>query len=503
MKRWHLLAAAIAALILWHAWASQFNHDEIEHLHAAWLVAHGARPYTDFLEQHHPTLWYLLAPSVGLFQSVRSFVFAARLFDLACLAGLLAIFVRLFRRLYPGARVRWPLLVLVSSFMFVRDTLEVRPDPLMNFLVYGALLSWVAFLQDHRRLRAAAAGVLFGAAVVVLQKALVVLALVVAASLLLAVRHRADRVRSRRLVLGAGLMVAAAVGPVVALFAAIAARGFWNDFWFWNYQFNRFFYLQAELCKHFSVLVTLGISVAEDAVLWIAGAGGMFLCARQLWRDRRSTSGADDPRSGLLVVALGYLPFLCFNRFPLEQYFIVLLPLLALFSAEVFARAVAPRPRAILQWSSGVMAFVLAGILLLYPGNGPQRDVQDVVLAQTAPDEPIFMPPPYNPVFRRDAGYFWYNGKLIGDAYAQYCETRQRGCAGDKRDLDDHRWQSHPPRFVYLYDPEYYPVHWKSRSRDYEATTVPGLLRASAALSSRVEGAGEAVHARRRFLQRP
>ncbi len=473
-----LLLAVTAVILVRHAWSSEFDHDEIEHLHASWLVAQGGVPFTDFLEQHHPTLWYLLAPATGWFSSVRALVFAARLGGLGLLAALLALFVRLCRRAYPSVDARFPALLLGASFMLVRNTLVVRPDPLMNALLYGGLLCWVGFLQDGRRRRAVAAGLLLGASVAVLQKALVFVALVTAATLLLAAL-RPDR--RGRLAAGAAALLAGAALPVGALFLFVAGRGYWDDFWFWNYEFNRFFYLQAVLTKHFSVLVTLGISVAVDPLLWAAGAAGMFLCAQDLRQDLRSRlrSEVGAARFGLLLVALGYLPFLCANRFPLEQYFIVFLPLLALFSAEAFARVTAPRPRVWLERGALTMVAVLAAVAVLYPASAPQRAVQDQVLAETAPGQAVFVPPAYNPVFRPHSGYFWYNGALIGEAYAAYCRQHPE-CPGHKGEEDERRWAAAPPAFVYLQYPEYFPYRWSERSAGYGPTGVPLLLRAEA-----------------------
>jgi hypothetical protein len=305
----------------------------------------------------------------------------------------------------------------------------------------------------------------------VLQKALVVLALAGAASALLAVLRRKPR-----LLLGSAAMGAAAALPMAALFAYIRARGYWQDFWFWNYPFNRFFYLQGAVSKHFSVLVTLGLSIAEDPVLWAAGAAGIFLYLRDLIRERRWADEAEAPRIGLAVVAGGYFVFLCLNRFPLEQYFLVLLPLLALFSAEVFARVTGGRARKWLEGSSLVMPVVLASILVFHPRNRPQREVQDYLLARTQPAQTLFVPPAYNPVFRRDGAYFWYNGALIGKAYGDYCRIHP-GCLGGKLELDERRWSTETPAFVYLEYPEYFPVNWAERSRRYEETEVPRLFR--------------------------
>src|SRR6266567_3007831 len=221
---WWALAGALAALAIGHAWWSQLNHDELEHLHAAWLVGQGQVPFRDFLEQHHPTLWYLLAPLTRGIGSVRGLVFATRVADLATLGAVLALVAGLLRRTYPEVAARWPLLLLGSSFMFVRNTMEVRPDPLMNLLLYAGLLCWIGFVQEGRPWRALLAGALFGAAAAVLQKAAVV-------------------------------MLAASALPVAALFAFIAAHGYFREFWFWNYAFNRFFYTQARIAQHFSVWI--------------------------------------------------------------------------------------------------------------------------------------------------------------------------------------------------------------------------------------------------------
>lgn len=38
------------------------NGDNVEHIHATWLIAYSKVPYRDFFEHHNPLLWYLFAP---------------------------------------------------------------------------------------------------------------------------------------------------------------------------------------------------------------------------------------------------------------------------------------------------------------------------------------------------------------------------------------------------------------------------------------------------------
>ena len=470
---WTAIWGVLGIVIAWHCWFASYNHDEIEHLHAAWLISIGQLPFRDFLEQHHPTIWFFASPIVARFQSTQWLVFAARLFDFTCLFGVCAIVKRLLQRLYPDVPWQWPTLLLLASFMFVRSSLEFRPDPLMNLLSYAGLLNWVAFIQDKSYFRALAAGIFFGAAIAILQKAFVVMGLVFVGAAILAGLRLLRRQGVARLVLGAGLALLAAAIPVAGLFWAMRRLGIYRDFWFWNYPFNAFFYVRAHLHQHFSTLKTLGLSVVVDPALWFIGAIGAWLCARELLRTKQF-SARDECRLSLLCLTLGYFAFLCGNRFPLDQYFIVLLPLLAMFAAEAFA-APRSRPRqVILRRSVLSMPVILLSILLLYPSNREQRVVQDLVLRQTSTDESIFIPPAFNPIFRRDGAYFWYNGDLISRAYEDYCRS-SNNCRGDKLSVDEQRWQTSPPTFVFLELPQYYPYHWQSREAAYLPTQVPHL----------------------------
>ena len=470
---WGALWTGLGALIVWHCWMAGYNHDELEHLHASWLVASGQLPYRDFLEQHHPALWFLAAPVVSRFTSPVALIFAARLFGVACAAAVLAIARALVRRLYPQVPWRLPVLLLLASFIFVRFHLEFRPDPLMNVALCGGLLLWVAFLQEERPWQAAAAGALMGIAIAVLQKAGIVVALAGMSGVLLVALRLRSRRPAGKLAAGLALLGACAALPVAALFASMYSLGIWKDFWFWNYPFNQFFYLQTHLREHFSIVETAGLNLACDPLLWIAGGAGAWLCARELWRGGVN-GGRDEARLSLLVIGAGYFGLLCVNRFPFHQYFIVLLPLLAVFAAEAFAALRSEQWRVRFTRAALLMPAILAAILALYPRNAGHREVQRFVLAHTLPSQAIFVPPPFNPVFRRDGSYFWYNGALIGGAYEDYCRFHP-DCPGDKLALEERRWHDSPPAFVLLDVEGSLPFRWEERKDAYAESPIPRL----------------------------
>ena len=64
---WLLIAFGIG----FAAWTVFFtetgNGDNVEHIHATWLIAYGEVPYRDFFQHHNPLLWYLFAPVIRLF----------------------------------------------------------------------------------------------------------------------------------------------------------------------------------------------------------------------------------------------------------------------------------------------------------------------------------------------------------------------------------------------------------------------------------------------------
>jgi hypothetical protein len=255
----HALLAATAAAIVLHAAISGCDHDEVEHLHAAWLVSQGERPFVDFLEQHHPATWYLLAPLArALEERPRAFAFAARCLDLGLIGLTIAAFTAMARRLLRDRSAAWPPLLLAGCFLFLRESMEVRPDPWMAALAAVALWQWTGFLRGGGLASAALAGLALGGSIVFLQKAVAFAALLALGTVFVAGRDFFRTLKG-----GAVLTVCAAV-PVGIL--ALHARPAFREFWFWNYTFNRYYYLQTTFPRP-SAWETLGKAVFEDLAL--------------------------------------------------------------------------------------------------------------------------------------------------------------------------------------------------------------------------------------------
>src|SRR5438270_916592 len=130
-----------------------------------------------------------------------------------------------------------------------------------------ALWQWAEFLREGGLRRAALAGLCTGLAVAVLQKALAYAGLLALGTVPFAL---AGKEQLRRALLGAAVAAAAALVPLAALVVAVRRGGLWDGFVFWNYTFNRFYYLATRFDGP-SAAAILGVSIAEDPLLWLGG----------------------------------------------------------------------------------------------------------------------------------------------------------------------------------------------------------------------------------------
>ena len=431
----HAAVGVVFALLVLHAARSGFDHDEIVYLHASWLVSHGQKPFQDFVEHHPPTLLYLLAPLTRLLEGSppRGLVLAARLLNLGLLALLLAVFARVVKPLVRPRDTAWASLVLLGCFFFLRNSLEVRPDPWMNVLCFIGLWQWLVYLRAGGRLRPAVlAGLCFGAAVAFLPKAVFFLGLV-ALGTALALHGRVAWARAGR---GAAVLLAAALLPLGGLGLALWRARLWSDFVFWNYTFTRFYYWHT----HFdgpSALETLLVSLGEDPLLWVGGLVGVAFAARSVWRREA------EPEVAIAAsVVLGFIAALFRTRWPFSHNLLLMQPLLALLTAVVLDRLDSGRLR------------TAAGVLL---------------------STRVAVPPPSNPIFRPDAFFFWFNSEYFATAYLDWCQLN--GAPPTRVEGDRRVWREHPPRFVYVPkgEPSWAPFEFAQHRRDYVETDVPGL----------------------------
>jgi hypothetical protein len=141
-----------------HVFLKTMGGDEPEHMHFAYLVGSGMKPYRDFMQHHMPLIWYVFAPIAVIPGFVAKVVFT-KLLELAVLALSLRLLAVAFRD-----HARWTTWAFCLFFLFLapyNDFIEIRPELLgFPFVIATAVFLLRAPVPGMRE--AVAWGVLCG-----------------------------------------------------------------------------------------------------------------------------------------------------------------------------------------------------------------------------------------------------------------------------------------------------------------------------------------------------
>jgi hypothetical protein len=342
--------------------------------------------------------------------------------------------------------------------------MEVRNDPWMSAFVIVALWCWTRYLGDGGARWAAFAGLAIGCATVFSQKTLPFAGLIAVGTMMAVARDRTLWARTAR---GAALVTGCAAVPVLGMVLAIRHAGYWSEFAFWNYTFNRQLYLEdARSNLSPSVLVTVGVSMAEAPLLWAAGIAGIGLAIRRPCLETTIPA----------VVVVGSLAALFGSTMPWGHYLLVVQAFLALLAVPVVDLALrSDRWRAAAATLVLLMVVKTAVLSTFYTEVPDGPKVQLAALEATRPDDRVAMPPPYHPIFRKDAFFFWVAPGLLMPPYLELC-TRGR-CPSGRPAEDARLWTESPPRAVFSPpdEPLWSPIGWQQHRSEYLATSTPGL----------------------------
>jgi hypothetical protein len=408
-----LLLIWLLAWSLRLALTADLNHDDLEHLHSAWLMDQGLMPYLDFFQKQGPLLWGGLG---GLFAlpmaSAGGVLLLARVATwLMLLASCLALY-RIGLDATHSRRLAFlaPALLLASSKL-VYNLVVLRPDSFMLPLWLWSLYFGLLALKAPRRRLLLASGFLGGLAGVVLIKAL---PFVLLCGLALMVVPGSTWCRLRRGLFFGG----AALVPLLAFAAFLASRGLLAGFWFTNLEFNSFLYTSATPfdpppLETLTAILT-GLLESEPWVPGLLLAAPLLVWLRGPKRTHRG--------EWLLLAqaALGLL-LLIPNRLPFYTYLLpsllALLAILPCFLQELGKRL---EPyRLTLQGPRLNRKLALAHLLALalalpvlhlayqssldFPNN--QAQLQALLQTPLSPAPPL----PASPFLPQASGYLWDN----------------------------------------------------------------------------------------------
>jgi hypothetical protein len=222
------LVGFVALLYIRFVFIAGFDHDEVEHAHAAFRMLSGELPYRDFYQNHWPAYWLLSTQFVQSFPFSIQAILAGRAVSLLALAGCWLFGLHLLQQV-PGGRSKLAVLVYTAGVLALALPLQfhiARPDPIMTLLATAGLCL-VPARGAVRNFRALGAGLLFGLAISVSTKSLPI-----ALAVPLLVLFKAVQVKSLRPLMALAFYAA---GMAVALLPTalwIHKHGLFEAFYF-------------------------------------------------------------------------------------------------------------------------------------------------------------------------------------------------------------------------------------------------------------------------------
>ena len=230
---WGVLALTLPALALrFPLLFTTFGEDEVEHLHAAWAVAHGQVPFRDFHQIHGPLLYYLMAPVFTLMGEDLRVIYVGRGLMLLCLLLILLLLYRIGRACFDPMTGVLAVLLLSYLLLWWRPVYIFRPDTPQTLLVLVSLWRFMQAWEHHRRSELIASGALLGVAVWFLLKTLFPLVGLTIVFVLSGVLRR-SAAALRDTLTGLLIFLAAFTAPVVLGGVLLWVAGAWPAFLRW------------------------------------------------------------------------------------------------------------------------------------------------------------------------------------------------------------------------------------------------------------------------------
>ncbi|MEW5915760.1 MAG: glycosyltransferase family 39 protein [Gemmatimonadota bacterium] len=303
---------------------SQVAVDEFEHVHAAWLVSLGQRPYVDFFE-HHPPFFYLAAAlPLRLLEPGFDALIQLRFAALGAFVATGVLVGLLVRRTATREAVLAAAVFLLANTLLFQVGMRLYLDTFAApFVVLAALM----LARERTRLSDVyVATIALGIAGLITQKTAMALP---AYAILLIAKLRRDPATNHRpwkAVLGGAVAGAATcAGILVLTLGADGLAAFWRDAIALNAGWRARRFPWPELYH----------VVRHDGFYFLLALGGVAMLGTDLVR-RRSPLHRTTPMLFLVSLALGIvlLPVVW------EEYFVLLLPFLCAVAGIALARAV-------------------------------------------------------------------------------------------------------------------------------------------------------------------
>lgn len=469
----YVFVIGMIVLLARAAWVRNFDPDEFQHLETAWLIAKSEIPYRDFFEHHVPLYHFAISQllsSSDLITNGDAAVWAVielRLISVSLCVCILVLTYFVTRKLAGRLQALFAVVLLVSSTVFIRKAVEIRPDQLATLLLLISTLTLIyAKDSDRWRWHVVLSGATTALAILTTQKILLAVpGLAVTFFVGFAQRRMLARDLAQGCVIFAGAAAIAAIPLLLYFWSHEALDDFIRD----NFLLVANWKYSATLARHFVTIFK------EDGLFVFLIGLGLAVCLNQkreliCW--------------WLAVLAPFFSTVLFMPVFPAVQlqYIFLILPYAAVLGGVGAAFAirtfVAPRRKIVqLAMMMPPLAIALHGISLMgvISDNKETLAALRYIVERTTPDATVM--PAWTPgiAFRKPAFFYFSLHPEIRfiipeKAYAKLLEGLRSGdVAPEVIEMDDNM-KKMPPEIVGILKMDWKPTGignlWRRKQDD-------------------------------------
>ena len=338
-----------------------FDPDEFQHLHGARQIYHGDVPYRDYFEHHTPILHFTLARLYPIFGEKIRIAFAARAMMMVFSGFILFLTFVLAAMLYGIDAGLFAALFLSYVIMFLEKTIEVRPDLLAVTFWLAALIFMVKGIQRNSVSPSLRwhifSGLCMGMAIMSTQKTLFALGGISLSLLWTLIDRRLVESTKQRLKLAAVFAGGMAVPIGLVCLYFLAHRGLWP---FINYNFV----MNSRWKVRFAPYNYINQLVRQNPFFVAISLLGLLTATVGMWKREEAAKGGFIPvlPTYTLIACLFVIPV------PYRQYYIMFIPLLAVYCGYIFGKVAAMDVRSLVSAPSRLLILTLLALALLTGG---------------------------------------------------------------------------------------------------------------------------------------
>lgn len=378
--------ALFACIAAWSSLFRDFDHDEFEAIHSAWLSFSGQTIYVDFFQHHHFLLYYSLAPVFAVFGEGVDAIMAARFLSLAMTVGIVWLAYRIARMVSGRDVALLSAFFLATTFTFIDKAIEVRPDVPLVLMELLSVFFLLSYFRSREMWRLVASAVALFVGFLFLQKAVFLGILI---GILFLYKLWRKELGWREFSVYWGVFAA-----LIALFVWYVSAAFsWSEYFFLNWKLN------TGLLNTFPLYKYLLRSMAQNPLLWGLFVSGVVI----MWRKRSFDTMA--------FFGLGLLAFIFTTKSPFPQYYMMSLPFVAIVAAATFRNLLEDKGRLAPVLMVVSTLWAAGAVWYMWKSNETQLAKVEYVLSITGPDDLVYDGDAQFNVFRKDMDYFWYSLK--------------------------------------------------------------------------------------------